>query len=65
MRIYLVFRNSDMTEGRGPMVFDSAFIKKENANNYVDTKPGVMGRKVKWSEERYGDWVVEESETKD
>lgn len=56
--VYTVYRNSDMTEGRGPMVLDCAFTKEKYANEYIDTKCGVMGRKAKWSEEQYGDWEV-------
>jgi hypothetical protein len=65
MEIYLVFRNSDMTEGRGPMIFDSAFLSKKKAEEYVDEKPGVMGRKMKWSERKYGDWEIRTVQTKD
>lgn len=57
--IYLVKKNSDTTEGRGPMVIDCAFTKENDAKTYIDDKPGVMGRKAKWSEEKYGDWQVE------
>ena len=56
--IYQTKRNADMTEGRGPMVNDLAFKKKEHAEEYINTKAGVMGRRMKWSEERHGDWGV-------
>lgn len=58
--IYQTMYNSDMTEGRGPMVAGPAFYHKTHANEYIDAQPGVMGRKVKWSEQEYGDWIVRE-----
>jgi hypothetical protein len=62
MKIYMTQRNMDMTEGRGPMMNDKAFLHREHAAAYIDTKAGVMGRKAKWSEEKYGDWRIEEME---
>lgn len=35
MNIYLVMRNGDLTEGRGPMVFKAAFTKPEDAVKYA------------------------------
>jgi len=60
IKIYLAKRNSDMTEGRGPMVLDSAFTKKVDCDAYIDSKPGVFGRKGPWSVEPFGDWETEE-----
>jgi len=60
MKIYATYKNSDMTEGRGPMVMDKVFLHKDHANNYIDGKPGIMGRTAKWSQEKHGDWKVEE-----
>lgn len=65
MKIYLTKRNSDLTEGRGPMVNDLAFMHKEDAAAYIDHRPGVMGRRIKWSEENYGDWIIEEIEVRE
>jgi hypothetical protein len=62
MKIYLTYRNADMTEGRGPMVPDLAFTELDLANEYIDEQLGVMGRKVKWSLDKYGDWIVKELE---
>jgi hypothetical protein len=41
--IYLVQRNADTTEGRGPMVNDKAFTSLSMAESYVDLQPGTMG----------------------
>jgi hypothetical protein len=60
MKVYLTRRNSDMTEGRGPMVNDKCFINRELAAEHIDNKPGVMGRAGKWSEQEHGDWQVQE-----
>jgi len=60
MKIFVAFKNSDMTEGRGPMIIDEMFMEREDAVNYIDSKPGVMGRRAKWSEEKYGDWMIKE-----
>jgi len=59
--IYLVKRNSDTTEGRGPMVIDTAFFSRIEAAKYIDPKPGIMGRLSDkgWSTEKYGDWMIE------
>lgn len=57
--VYQTLRQSDMTEGRGRMVNDLCFSTYELAAEYIDSKPGVMGRKGKWSTDRYGDWKIE------
>ncbi len=56
--VHIVFRNADTTEGRGPMVLDRVFADKEKANAFIDSQPGVMGRRAKWSTILYGDWEV-------
>jgi len=40
-KVIVVYRNQDMTEGRGPMVFDSVFSSMELACAYVNTKIGM------------------------
>lgn len=55
-------RNADMTEGRGPMVNDLAFANWQDAADYIDTKTGVMGRRAKWSKEKYGEWDIQKIE---
>lgn len=39
--IFLVNRNSDFTEGRGPMIFDSAFKNIDDAVEYILGKQGL------------------------
>lgn len=63
--IYQTNRNSDTTEGRGPMVPDLAFTKRSLAETYIDGQPGVQGRTGKWSQEKYGDWNISEVEVLD
>ena len=62
MRIFMTQYNSDMTEGRGPMVNDKCFLHREHAVAYIDAQPGVMGIKAKWSAEKFGDWRIFEVE---
>ena len=59
---FATFRNSDMTEGRGPMRLDRVFLNREHAASYVDEQPGVFGRREKWSENDNGDWEIHEIE---
>lgn len=63
--VYLVYRNSDTTEGRGPMVLDSVWKTRNLAEDYMDTKPGIMGRHARWSQDKYGDWTVQEQPVRD
>ena len=68
--IYLVYENSDKTEGRGPMrhIPDSGFFTDEDvAWNFADTQAGIMGRKppvgqrtgqASWRLEKYPDVQV-------
>ena len=58
--IYVVMVNSDMVEGRGPMVIDSVFSSYEAAAEFIDYRPGIMGYKKKWSEGNCGDWQIVE-----
>jgi len=62
MKVYLTYRNADMTEGRGPMVPDRCFSERVFAEHYIDVQPGVMGRRCRWSQEKFGDWEVREIE---
>lgn len=50
--IYLILRNADMTEGRGPMVpINVAFESWDQAVQYVEAQEGVQGcRGEKYSE---------------
>lgn len=57
--IYIAQKNADTTEGRGPMINVCAFFTFEEAAKFVDDKPGVMGRREKWSEKKWGgDWKI-------
>lgn len=59
--VYAVYRNSDMTEGRGPMVLDKLFLYEDDAWNYANQQLGVMGYKPRdgnWRNEEYGEWRV-------
>jgi hypothetical protein len=45
-KITIVMKNLDMTEGRGPMIFEAAFSTFDIALEYANSKYGVMGRKT-------------------
>ena len=62
MKIYQVWFNADFTEGRGPMLPGPSFLNREDAAAFIDSKPGIMGIRRKWSEEEYGDWEIREVE---
>lgn len=60
-KVWIVMRNADTVEGRGPMVdVGLAFTNKEQADKYIDWKPGVMGRRLEWSKIDHGDWTLKE-----
>ena len=58
MKVYLTQKNADMTEGKGPMVNDLCFLNLKDAKDYIDKQSGIMGRRDKWSEKKFGDWIV-------
>lgn len=63
MRAYVVKKNADMTEGRGPMIPVAYFLYEDVAWGFADQHTGVMGRRPNsgtWRMEKYGDWEVEE-----
>lgn len=44
MKIYGVYKQKDMTEGRGSMVFVCCFTKECDAWSYANKQTGIMGR---------------------
>lgn len=62
---WATYRNSDMTEGRGPMVLDKVFIDESDAHAYINQKKGVSDRHpaqfglTDWQSSGMGDWKVE------
>lgn len=62
MKVYITRRNADMTEGRGPMIMDKVFDTYEKAEIYINSQPGVMGRKGNWTSGKDGsDWDIKEA----
>lgn len=60
-KIYGVYRNLDMTEGRGPMVLEKLYLSEDLAWMYADTQKGIFGRvppEGTWKGSAYGDWDV-------
>jgi len=62
MKAYVVSRNADMVEGRGPMIPVRYYLNKERAIEWMDQQPGCMGRRGEWSKLCYGDWEIREIE---
>ena len=62
MKVYVTRRNADINAGSGPMVLDKIFLLKKSAIAYIDSQPGVQGRRAKWSDQKHGDWTYEEVE---
>lgn len=58
--VYLAKRITDLNEGKGGMKIMAAFTTYSAAALYIDYKPGVQGRTAKWSDQKYGDWEIEE-----
>jgi hypothetical protein len=47
MKVYVVKKNCDFTEGRGPMMFDGIFSSLKKAKEYLNMKgSGIMGAKA-------------------
>ena len=66
MKVFVVTKNADLIEGRGPMIIDSIWLDEEEANEYAANQKGVMGRPnryfntVRKAWETTGDWEVTE-----
>ena len=58
MKAYIVLRNADMTEGRGPMILDNLFFDRDEALNYVLGKSGVMGRPLVDEPRSHRDYTI-------
>jgi len=67
--VWVVKKNADGTEGRGPMLLHSVWnCPRDVVATWLDKQGGVMGRKhtsqggvmdKKWSEKKQGDWSLE------
>lgn len=42
---FIVMKNGDFTEGKGPMLFDKVFKTIDGAHNYIMSKDGIYGTK--------------------
>ena len=44
MQAYIILKNSDFTEGRGPMVFDTVCLTEDAVIKYLNSRPyGIFG----------------------
>lgn len=61
--VYIVMRNADQQEGRGPMLVHSVYGKLKKAQEFVEAQPGIYGSKQRleyaddetWS---YNGWAI-------
>lgn len=51
MKVYVILKNSDFTEGRGPMVLHKIKKTEKSAVDYVMSQEGIFGSKQE--ESRY------------
>jgi hypothetical protein len=61
LKVWGTYKNSDMIEGKGPMVLDKIFMNEDDAHAYINGQEGVFGRKPPehgWQNSRLGDWEV-------
>ena len=71
MLIHLVEAQSDMTEGRGRMVFVTAFVHRPDAVAFMKGKCGIMGRRPidgDWDSpegKNMGDWAIKTIEARE
>lgn len=61
--MFIILKNADFTEGRGPMVFHRGFATREEAIQYLNTlTSGIYGAKPKKGES-FSEYVIEDTET--
>lgn len=59
-QVYGVYKNADMTEGKGPMVLDRVYQERYDAEDFLKLQSGVMGRRPAEGEtwDEMGDWQI-------
>ncbi len=66
MKVFVVKKNADFTEGRGPMLFNRIFSTFEAAEKYVLAQDGIYGSKQgKSAYGGYNGYDIEEHEVLD
>lgn len=56
-KVYIVRKNSDFTEGRGPMLFHKVFYSGDDAIAYVQGKSGIFGSPQKVERNKFGHYA--------
>lgn len=54
--VFIVNKNSDFTEGRGPMIFHSVYDTFEAADKYIMGNGGIYGSKQGLESQRDNSW---------
>lgn len=52
-KVFVVLKNADFTEGRGPMLLHAIFSKFKDAEDYILAQPGIMGSPQNIQENAY------------
>jgi hypothetical protein len=53
-----ISKNSDETEGRGPMKPIKYIKDRDEAIKYIEAQPDAWGREREWKGDRYGDFQL-------
>ena len=64
MKVYMTKRNAKWNEGRGPMVNDKCFLHLDDAVQYINAQPEIMGT-FDETGQNLGGWTIEEFEVID
>ena len=60
MQVFVVLKNADFTEGRGPMLFHKVFATKKAAHDYIMDQEGIYGSKQGVSSYGYNGYNIRE-----
>lgn len=59
MKVFVITKNADWTEGKGPMIFDKVCSSMKSVRKYLNTKTsGIFGAKPKEGQS-FASWVIE------
>lgn len=56
-KVYIVMKNADFTEGRGPMLLHSLWEDGEDAIGYIQKQQGIFGSIQKVERNKYGKYA--------
>lgn len=56
-KVYVVMRNADFTEGRGPMLMHSLWLRGPEAVKFVESQDGIYGSPQRVEMGKYGHYA--------